>query len=122
MADRVLVVDDGVMNRQILASILRKAGLECLLAGDGSEALRAVRESRPDLVLLDVVMPGKDGYEVCAEIKADPETADIPVVVVTADARRSQEERVLAAGAAAYAAKPVDVRRFMRTLDSALGG
>ncbi|HZF09395.1 MAG TPA: SpoIIE family protein phosphatase [Thermoanaerobaculia bacterium] len=120
MTERVLVVDDGVMNRQILASILGKAGLECLLAGDGGEALRCARESRPDLVLLDVVMPGKNGYEVCAELKADPETADIPVIFLSSLDEAADKIRGLSAGAADYVAKPFDAGEVLARVKTQL--
>jgi sigma-B regulation protein RsbU (phosphoserine phosphatase) len=106
MTSRILIVDDAVLNQRLLSSILKKAGFECLVAGDGSEALRAARESLPDLLLLDVVMPGKDGYEVCAELKADELLADIPVIFLSSLDDAADKIKGLAAGAADYITKP----------------
>jgi sigma-B regulation protein RsbU (phosphoserine phosphatase) len=108
MADRVLIADDAVVNRKILASILGKAGFECVLAVDGTEALRAARREPPDLILLDVVMPGKDGYAVCAELKADPVLADIPVIFLSSLDEAASKIKGLTAGAADYVTKPFD--------------
>ncbi len=108
MTSRILIVDDAVFNQKILASIVRKAGFEPLVAGDGAEALRRARESRPDLVLLDVVMPGMDGYEVCAELKADAELADIPVIFLSSLDEPADKIKGLTAGAADYITKPFD--------------
>ncbi len=106
MSSRILIVDDAVLNQRLLTSILRKAGFECLVAGDGGEALRAAREALPDLLLLDVVMPGKDGYEVCAELKADELLADIPVIFLSSLDDAADKIKGLAAGAADYITKP----------------
>lgn len=108
MADRVLIADDVALNRHILGSLLSRAGFDCLMAGDGHEALRSAREAQPDLVLLDILMPGLDGYEVCAQLKADPATADIPVIFLSSLDEAADKVKGLAAGAADYVAKPFD--------------
>jgi len=108
MTSRILIVDDAAFNQKILASIVRKAGFECLVAGDGAEALRCAREARPDLVLLDVVMPGMDGYRVCAELKADSALADIPVIFLSSLDEAADKIKGLTLGAADYITKPFD--------------
>jgi sigma-B regulation protein RsbU (phosphoserine phosphatase) len=108
MADRILIVDDLAVNRQLLRAALSRAGFDCLLAGDGPAALLAAREDKPDLVLLDVLMPGMDGYQVCAQLKADPATADIPVIFLSSLDEAADKVKGLAAGAADYVAKPFD--------------
>jgi sigma-B regulation protein RsbU (phosphoserine phosphatase) len=120
MTSRILIVDDAVFNQKILASILSKAGLEALVAGTGSEALRRARESRPDLVLLDVVMPGMDGYEVCAELKADAGLADIPVIFLSSLDEPADKIKGLAAGAADYIAKPFDGGEVLARVETQL--
>jgi PAS domain S-box-containing protein len=119
----LLYVEDSPSNVEFTRRLLeRRPNVELLVAGDLESGRRLAHDRHPDAILLDVDLPDGDGGDLLAELKADPGTADIPVVVVSADARRSQEERVIAAGAAAYAAKPVEVSAFMSALDAALAG
>ncbi|WP_020652183.1 diguanylate cyclase domain-containing protein [Massilia niastensis] len=114
---RVLVVDDAMENIQILHGALQ-GEQEVLFALDGSRALELARTQHPDLILLDAVMPGIDGYAVCAALQAGPETRDIPVIFVTALNTPEDETRALAAGAADFISKPVNaavVRARVRT-------
>ncbi len=102
---KVLVVDDQPVNVRALAALLQPDA-ETLFATDGIAALAKAREHSPDLILLDVDMPGMDGYEVCRHLKADPATAGIPVVFVTGMAQAEDEERGLSLGAIDYVTKP----------------
>jgi CheY-like chemotaxis protein len=102
---KVLVVDDQPVNVRALAALLQPDA-ETLFATDGIAALAKAREHSPDLILLDVDMPGMDGYEVCRHLKADPATAEIPVVFVTGMAQAEDEERGLSLGAIDYVTKP----------------
>jgi CheY-like chemotaxis protein len=86
----------------------------------GSLGLELVAEHRPDLVLLDLHLPDIPGHEVLARLQDEPATADIPIVVLSADATPGQIDRILARGAAAYLTKPIDVRQFLRLLDEHL--
>jgi CheY-like chemotaxis protein len=83
---RVLVVDDNPANLEIIETRLARQGYEIVTARDGDEALIAAREQTPDLILLDVMMPGKDGIQVCRELKADPDLPFMPIILVTAKA------------------------------------
>lgn len=105
---RILVVDDQQVNRALLRDLLEVRGHEVAEAGNGTEALARVQEAPPDVVLLDVNMPGMDGFEVCRRLKADPHTAAIPVLLVTALAHREQRLEGIAAGANDYLTKPID--------------
>jgi len=105
---RILIVDDERQNRQLLEVLLLADGYELDTAGSAEEALAAVRRQRPDLILLDIMMPGMDGYQVVARLKADPHTASIPVVMLSALDDRSSRSHGLTAGAAAFLSKPVD--------------
>jgi signal transduction histidine kinase/response regulator RpfG family c-di-GMP phosphodiesterase len=105
---RVLIVDDERHNRQLLEVMLAPEGFHLLAACNGEEALAIVARQAPDLILLDVMMPGMDGYEVTARIKADPATTHIPVVIVTALEDRQARMIGLTAGAAEFLTKPVD--------------
>jgi len=105
---RILIVDDERQNRQLLEVLLLADGYELDTAGSAEEALAAVKRQRPDLILLDIMMPGMDGYQVVARLKADPHTASIPVVMLSALDDRSSRSHGLTAGAAAFLSKPVD--------------
>ena len=105
---RILMVDDTEVNLRVLAGILEPAGYELLSAMDGDEALSLARTLHPDLVLLDVMMPGRDGFDVCAELKEDPSTAEIPVIFLSGRADTAAKVRGLRLGAVDYITKPFD--------------
>jgi diguanylate cyclase (GGDEF)-like protein len=114
---RILVVDDAVENIQILHAALQDEH-EVLFATDGRRALEIARTQHPDLILLDAMMPGMDGYAVCRELLAHPDTSGIPVIFVTALTSPEDETRALDAGAADFISKPVNaavVRARVRT-------
>lgn len=106
---RVLVVDDEPRNRELLRDVLEAHGFEVSEAADGMEALALVDATTPDVVLLDVAMPGMDGLTVCRRLKEQPATAAIPVIMVTAHADRRDRLDGIRAGANDYVTKPVDV-------------
>ncbi len=103
---RLLVVDDDAANREILARRLARLGYQVVAAASGIEALRRLRTEPPDLVLLDMVMPGLDGYQVLSKIKSDPALAEIPVVMISALDQENSVARCIEAGAADYVPKP----------------
>lgn len=103
---RVLIVDDQKANARLIAGLL--SAYRCETAASGSEALAKLGEFKPDLILLDVVMPEMDGYEVCAAIKADPQHQDVPVIMVTALNDRDAKIRGLQSGANEFLTKPID--------------
>ena len=105
---RILIVDDDHHNRRLLEVMLAPEGVLVLMAANGEEALALVAVARPDLILLDVMMPGMDGFEVVARLKGDPETARIPVILVTALTDRAAKVRGLEAGAEDFLTKPVE--------------
>lgn len=116
----VLIVDDEEQNRQLLRDLLEAAGYETPEAEDGEQALRIIEAAPPDLVLLDVMMPGMDGFEVCQQLKKDPRTATIPILMVTALTERQERLLGLAAGANDFVAKPVDVQDLSLRVKNAL--
>lgn len=122
MPRRVLVVDDDELTREILATILDLEEFEVTLADDGEQALASVAESVPEVVVLDVMMPGIDGFEVCRRLKGDAATADLPVILLTArgsaDDRRAGEE----AGADAYLTKPFSPLALIDTIERIKAG
>jgi putative two-component system response regulator len=106
---KVLVVDDDPINLRILVNTL-KGTYDILTAKDGHEALVRIAADRPDLVLLDVMMPGLDGMQVCQRVRADPELADTPIIFVTGLSSPEGEGRGLELGAVDYITKPVDLK------------
>ena len=108
MTPRILIVDDERDNRELLAIILVHEGFLVLTAGSGEEALAIVAQHPPDLVLLDIMMPGMDGYEVAAAIKGDVATKHIQVVMVSALDDRSGRAVAASAGADDFLTKPMD--------------
>lgn len=104
---KLLVVDDQPINIQVMFQIFA-ADFQVFMATSGAQALTMCRENPPDLVLLDIVMPGMDGFEVCAQLKTTESTRDIPVIFVTAHTDAAQETRGLEAGAVDFIAKPVN--------------
>ena len=117
---RILVVDDHEHNRILLQEILEQQGYQIDLASDGLEALRAIAQAQPDLVLLDVNMPGLDGFEVCRRLRAGGESAALPVILVTALADREQRLEGIAAGANDYLTKPIDRADLLLRVRNAL--
>ncbi|MEA2659854.1 MAG: hypothetical protein QOF64_2453, partial [Candidatus Binatota bacterium] len=105
---RVLIVDDEPHNRKLLEIILTQEGYHLLTAASGEEALAMVTQQPPDLILLDIMMPGMDGYQVTAKIKANPATKNIPVILITALDHRNARMLGLRAGAEDFLTKPVD--------------
>jgi CheY-like chemotaxis protein len=105
----ILVIDDDFANRQVLQLVLKRNGYAAVLAEDGGEGLRKAKETLPDLILLDFFMPGEDGFEVLAQLKADPALRNIPVVIFTVLVREESERKALEMGAAAYVTKPFDI-------------
>lgn len=112
----ILLVEDVADNRALARYLLEAAGLEVVEAQTGQEALDLAATRRPDLILMDLQMPGMDGWEAARRLQADPATADIPVLAVTAHAMTGDRERVLAAGFAAYISKPIDLTNFVATV------
>ena len=113
MTRTVLLVDDEPNIVLSLQFLIEQAGYQALVARDGEAALRAVEEHRPDLVLLDVMLPKRDGFDVCETIRAKPEWNDIRIVMLTAKGRDSEREKGLALGADAYITKPFSTREAM---------
>jgi two-component system cell cycle sensor histidine kinase/response regulator CckA len=105
---RILIVDDEPHNRQLLEVMLAAEGFELVMAASGAEALAKVAEEPPDLILLDVMMPGMDGYTVATTLKADAATKSIPIIMVTVRDDREAKMRGLGAGAEDFLSKPVD--------------
>jgi CheY-like chemotaxis protein len=116
MGKKVLVVDDHPDAVNILTMILQKRGYQTVSAQDGVEALQKIQDESPELVLLDVMMPKMDGYDVCRAVKADPKTCHIPIVMLSARTDAASKERGLDLGAADYIAKPIDPAKTLEKI------
>ena len=117
----VLVVEDDPPLRRMVSIFLRAAGYRVCAAEDGSSGLALAQDERPDLVLLDLMMPGLDGWEVLRRIKGDALTAAIPVLVLTASVDPPFTEQALRLGATRFLAKPIDSRMLVEHVDAVVG-
>jgi CheY-like chemotaxis protein len=117
----ILQIEDNASNVRLVEQVIaRRGGLEMLVAMTGAEGAELARQHHPDAILLDLHLPDGSGREVLTRLKADPATRDIPVIVVTADATKSQELALRADGALDYVTKPIDVAGLLATIDAAL--
>lgn len=120
MVEKILIVDDSGVNRTLLATILKKAGFEITEARSGEEALERVLRFLPDLILLDIMMPGMDGYEVCTDLKSADRTKDIPVIFLSAKTEAADKIRGLEMGGVDYVTKPFDKGEVLARVRSQL--
>ncbi|PJF39378.1 MAG: hypothetical protein CUN55_14520 [Phototrophicales bacterium] len=117
---KVLVAEDNFANREIISETLRAVGYEAIIVTEGTAAIEAVQKHSPDLVILDVNMPGMDGFEVCAAIKKNPLTTQIPVIMLTAQTDIKSRVRGLGLGADDYIAKPFSPKELLARIDARL--
>lgn len=113
MIKRVLSIEDQADNRRIVRDLLMSAGYEVIEAVRGDAGVTLAEQSRPDLILMDIQLPGLDGYEATRRIKAKPELRRIPIIAVTSYALSGDEEKARAAGCDAYIAKPFDALQLL---------
>ena len=121
MAPSVLVVDDEPNIVVSLEYLLQRAGYEVRVARDGEEALRALAEKKPDLILLDAMMPVRDGYDICQTVRANPAMKDVRILMLTAKSRDVDQEKALALGADDYVTKPFSTRELVERVRRILG-
>ena len=112
----VLVVDDNATNLKLVSDVLESEGFRVLRAGDAETAQEIVRTTKPDLILMDIALPGMDGLTLTQHLKADETTRHISVVALTAFAMKGDADRARAAGCDGYIAKPIDTRALPRTV------
>lgn len=117
---KVLVVDDAAPNVKLMRVILKDAGYQVLEAGSGPESLEIMRREKPDAMVLDVRMPGMTGYEVCQEVRRDPEFATLPVIMVTALSLPEERIRGIDAGATDFINKPFNKKELLARLQASL--
>ena len=121
MAKKILVVDDEPHVITSLTFVLKKEGYDVFSATNGEEAMAMIRESKPDLMLLDVMMPKKNGYEVCHEVKSDPGLSDIYIVMLTAKGHEADKDKGLCLGANEFITKPFSPISIVERVKEMLG-
>ncbi|NTU82884.1 MAG: response regulator [Chloroflexales bacterium] len=109
----ILVVDDNLDNRTIIAHMLKLSGFRVVMAGDGHQALELSMREAPDLIMMDLAMPGLDGWSTTAQIKSSAHLAHVPVIAVTGHVTRDDIERALRAGCDDYLVKPIDLETML---------
>lgn len=117
---KILLVEDNEMNRDMLSRRLTRKGFDVIVAVDGVEAVALAASDGPDLILMDMSLPGMDGWEATRRVKAAPETNHIPVIALTAHAMSSDREKALEAGCDDYDTKPVELERLLGKIERLL--
>ncbi len=117
---KILIVEDNEMNRDLLKRRLSKKGYDIALAVDGLEGVSAASAERPDLILMDVGLPGIDGHEATRRIRAEPALARIPIIALTAHAMSADPAKAIDAGCDDYDTKPVDLPRLLAKVEALL--
>lgn len=121
-AKKVLVVEDNELNLKLFLLTLRPVDAEILVARNGFEALDQIFGAKPDLVILDIQIPGVSGIDVAQQVRAHPSFADLPILAVTAYSMTGDKEKILAAGCTYYISKPIDTRAFPSIVQAILNG
>jgi two-component system, cell cycle response regulator DivK len=118
---KILLVEDNEMNRDMLSRRLGRRGYDVTIAVDGEQGVAMARSEAPALILMDMSLPGLDGWEATRQIKATPETRSIPVIALTAHAMSGDREKAIAAGCDDFDTKPVDLARLIEKIEALLG-
>ena len=119
---KILYVEDHSAQRDIMREMLELAGYEVMLAATGEESIVKTNEIRPNVILMDLRMPGMGGLEAIKKLKGDPAVADIPIIVISAWASRVNRKETLEAGAVKFIAKPIDIGDLVQQINEVAGG
>ncbi|MCL4299686.1 MAG: hybrid sensor histidine kinase/response regulator [Anaerolineae bacterium] len=122
MSKTILYVEDNTANRMLVRQVLEGVGYQVIEATDGLSGIKTAQEANPDLILMDINIPGMDGYEAATRIKSLPELSNIPIIALTAKVMAGDRERALAAGCDGYIAKPIDIDALPNQVAEFLGG
>lgn len=120
MKTRVLLIEDNEQNRYLLRYLLEKKGFEVVCESNGLAAAEVALEAKPDLILLDIQLPGADGYEVAGSLRANEALAHVPIIAVTSFAMIGDREKAIAAGCNGYIEKPINPESFVSEIESYL--
>ncbi|NLB34540.1 MAG: response regulator [Elusimicrobia bacterium] len=112
MGKKILIIEDNPLNRELMLTILKSRGYELKSLEDAKGAVEIIKEFKPDLLLLDIMLPGIDGLTLTSEIRNDPDIKDLKIIAVTAYAMRGDKERIIEAGCDGYISKPLDTRKL----------
>ena len=118
---KILIIEDNELNRDMLSKRLLRKGFEVIVAVDGGQGIRMARSQAPNLILMDINLPVVDGLEATRQLKAAPETQQIPIVALTADAMAGDRDKAIDAGCNDYASKPIDMTQLMTIIENLLG-
>jgi len=116
VAERILIVDDNPTNLKLVTYLMQQSGYDVTTAADANDAMASIRTTPPDLILMDVQLPGIDGLELTRRLKADPATKPIVIIAVTAYAMKGDQEKALIAGCDDYVTKPIDTKELPLTV------
>jgi len=119
---KVLLVEDNHMNMVLVKEILTMNGYEIIEAGSGTDAIKSLALERPDIILMDLHLPGMDGITATRIIKADERNKAIPVLALTASAMRGEEDKILRQGFDGYVAKPIEIKKLLEAISASLQG
>ena len=122
MTMKILYVEDNEENVYVFKRLFRKYGFELLFADDGEQGVTMAAEKQPDLILMDMSLPGIDGWEATRRIKANPDTRRIPVIALTANAMSGDRDKALAAGCDDFDTKPIEIERLLQKIRAHSGG
>ena len=114
----VLIVEDNPLNMKLFSAMIGAQGYDVLQAADGAQGLDLAQRRHPDLIIMDIQLPGMSGLEVTHNLKTDEATRDIPIIATTAFALRGDEEKILASGCDAYMAKPIAISQFLELIET----
>lgn len=112
----VLIIEDNPKNRKVFKDILSVHGFKSIEAVDGEEGYKMAKEHNPDLIVMDVQLPGANGYEITRRLKSEDDTKDIPIIIVTSFAMAGEENEARAAGCNDYISKPINIHQFIETI------
>jgi CheY-like chemotaxis protein len=120
MSSRILIVDDNPVNLKLAADVLESAGLAIDRAIDAEHAQRVLSDTLPELILMDIALPGMDGLTLTRQLKADPRFEGIPIIALTASAMKGDDRKALEAGCVSYITKPIDTRKLAQQVQTIL--
>ena len=120
MSNKILVIEDDPVSSRLASYTLEKAGYQVVTASNGLQGLRKARSEKPDLLILDVMLPGVDGFEICHRLRADPQTAQLPILMLSAKFQEIDRQTGLKAGANVYLTKPVSPSEMVSRVEELL--